>query len=516
MTRTRLLMLGLGAAALFTGIGAVSASCSQTPTNIPVRTFELAQRMDVVCIQVNDQSGNPIQGQPVPQVESQCAPVAVNGNGTVLPFHLFAAVTQLGRGELAMVDLTAGNVVDEDRSTPGINFIPVGAVPTDVAVSPDAQMTFVSSADPNKPAIYGIPNNRILGDSSGTPPKPPLQLTDLLPCALPQPPSALSIAPVGTTGRYVLIAMLDAFSGQPARIAAIDPTPLLEGAGLIDAGPGVAPGSLSACTVLGATTLSPALPPSFTAGPAWPNGVPYAGDAGISLVDAEPSLGPTCSTGGTGTPEAGAFPLTFGPLDAPHPKAMVMRDDVPLLYVTDQAVPVIHVIDLSDPTSPREQAPLLATSVVSPQRRVVTGALAISPPTRDFKRYLYAVDASDGQNGSVMVFDITDPVASPHEPLQRPNAELNPFMEPDRLTFSAPIATLAFVQHDWPLPSQTEGLNPINQFTGLLATRARAPCRHRTRSSIEAPITGPTRPASSSPRARWRTSRSGCAGSSPS
>ena len=72
----------------------------------------------------------------------------------------------------------------------------------DVAVAPDAQMTFVSSRDPNKPAIYGIPNVRLLGDSLAAPPAgvpyggppPPLQLTDLFACALPQPPEALTIA----------------------------------------------------------------------------------------------------------------------------------------------------------------------------------------------------------------------------------------------------------------------------------------------------------------------------------
>ncbi|MGH7296039.1 MAG: hypothetical protein ACRELB_13945, partial [Polyangiaceae bacterium] len=154
-TRARYFALGAGVVALASAIGALSASCSQTPVNIPVRTFELAQRMDVVCVHVNDDSGNALPGPPQPVPENQCAQVGVNVNGAALPYHLFAAVTQLGRGELAVVDLTAGWVVDEDRSTPGINFIPVGRIPTDVVVAPDAQMTFVASADPSKPAIYG-------------------------------------------------------------------------------------------------------------------------------------------------------------------------------------------------------------------------------------------------------------------------------------------------------------------------------------------------------------------------
>jgi hypothetical protein len=469
MTRVKYALLGAGTAALAAGIGTLSASCSQTPTNIPVRTFEIAQRMDVVCMHVNDQFGNALPGPPTPVPEDQCAQVGINVNGAALPYHLYAAVTQLGRGELAVVDLTAGWVVDEDRSTPGINFIPVGLIPTDVAVAPDAQMTFVASADPNKPAIYGISNARLLGDETGTQidggPQAPLQLTDLFACSLPQPPKALTVAPTASGG-YVLVAMLDESSGSSAKIAAFDPGPLLAGAhigGASDAG--VVPGTLTPCAFVGGTALSPSVPSSWSQGPAWPDGVPYS-DAGID-PDAEPSLGPSCS-GPTGAADGGLpLPMSFGTLAQPHPKAMTMRDDVPLLYVSDDALPLIHVIDLSDPTSPREQAPLLATSVLSPQRRVAVGALAISPPTHDYKRYLYAVDASDAV-ASVMVFDVTDPTSSSRVPMQRPHPELNPFTPPDRIAFSAPVATLAFVQHDWPLAAPNEPTNPVHQYSGLL------------------------------------------------
>ncbi|HEY3815660.1 MAG TPA: hypothetical protein VGL81_00735 [Polyangiaceae bacterium] len=480
MSRLRLTCLLVALTVLFGGAAAVVASCSQTPTNVPVRTFELAQKVDVVCMQVLDDNGDALL-EPVPSPEEDCAPVPLNVDGGALPFHLFAAVTQVARGELAVVDLTSGNVIDEDQSTPGINFIPVGSLPTDVAIAPDAQMTFVSSRDPNKPAIYGIPNTRLLGTSlvppvggypNGLAPAP-LQLTDLFACALSQPPEALTIASL-PGGGYVLLAMLGSFAGESAKIAAIDPSPLLGGAGLGDGGGdgGFAPGSLNDCPILGAIAL--ATPPpstSWTPGPVWPDGVPYA-DGGIVLTDAEPSPGPTCSGSGGGSGTGGdagdggtAMPLAMGGLDAPHPTAMVVRNDVPLLYVADSALPVIHVIDVSDPTSPKEQAPLLATSVNNPTRLIAVGAIAISPPTHDYRRYLYAVDSNQG---SVMVFDVTDPVNSPHRPLQRPHPELNPFSPPDRLLFSAPAATLAFVQHDWPLPSQVQGSSPIQQYTGLL------------------------------------------------
>ena len=316
----------------------------------------------------------------------------------------------------------------------------------------------------------------------GSPPLAPLALTDLFACALPQPPGALSVVSLGPNKGYVLVAMLRAWAGQSAKIATIDPTPLIEGAnqarlGVIPdagaAGPfdaAVPAGSLAPCTVLGATELSGALPASWTPGPAWPDGVPYV-DGGVNLADAEPSLGPGCTSpleGGTAPAPPGAdggIPFAMGPAPSPSPNAMTMRTDVPVLYVSDGAVPVVHVIDLSDPTSPREEPPLLATSLQQPTRRVSVGPIAISPPTHDFHVYLYA---GDTDNGSLMVYDVTDPASASRSPMVRPHAELNPFQPPDRIAFSSPVAALSFVTHDWPLPQQSEGANPVHQLTGLL------------------------------------------------
>jgi hypothetical protein len=79
-------------------VGAVtvaSASCSQTPTNVPVRTFEQAQRVDFVCIAVNDDDGNPLPAsklQPLPQ--DNCSPVPVGGNTATFPNHLYAVAAR--------------------------------------------------------------------------------------------------------------------------------------------------------------------------------------------------------------------------------------------------------------------------------------------------------------------------------------------------------------------------------------------------------------------------------------
>ena len=489
-----MLVAAAAAIAVVAGVSAAATSCSQTPTNIPVRTFQQATKMDVVCIEVNDANGNPLKASQMKLVDRDtCTIVATGGNGYTQQYHLYAVVVQSTPGEVAAVDLTNGNVVDEDHATPGVNFIPVGAVPTDIAVPRAGTMTFVSSADPNKPAIYAIDNRRVLGDSTGLNPPRPLTIADLPACQLPQPPGALAIAQLSPES-FVLLVQLRSWGMQPAQVVAIDPGPLMRGAG-IDAGATVdggstgvvAPGSLAPCTALGEVTLSGMLPSSWTPAPPWPDGVPYyapapampVGDAG---PDAPPPMQGAPEAGGVVIPDDaeppavppgaqcvstvdvpdGGVPLT-PPLGAegPAPSAMTMRNDRPILYVADGALPLIHVIDVADPAHPVEQQPLLATSLRSPGKPIGVGPLAVSPATREGTVYLYATDMSDG---TLMVFDVTDPASTVRTPLLRPHPELNPFQPLDRIAFSAPVASVIFVEHDWQLPSQAPGDN--NHYYG--------------------------------------------------
>jgi hypothetical protein len=546
------------------GVAALAASCGGAPTPAPIRTFLQPQKVDFVCLNVNDANGNPIP--PVPAPQSQCQPVPPNVSGNLFAFHEYALVTQTLRGELAVVDLTMGVIVDEDRSQPNVNFIPVGANPTDVAVSPDATHTYVTSADPSIPAVYGIDNHSILGDSEALSTRlPPLNnFSQITACRLPQLPDAVAVIPLpaaadagapvdggggsSSAPAYALAVLLRSQGpGVPAQVAVIEPPTVL--------------GGLAPCTVLGMSgALSSSLAGASSApGPAWSDGVVFA-DAG-DLAETEPPVVPpgaisVCPAtavpqpmsgsvvdAGTGVPgvadaspldaaalsdggsdaqatadvlatsdaqpdvqsdgalvldagedsneelsdaqpapapadaapmgamAAGPGPgqgtsgLSFGPLSDPRPTSMVFRDgSPPVVYVADATIPVIHVIDLSNPTQPREASEFIATSQAQPNRRVSVGSLALSPTTRDYRRYLYAIDTSDG---SLMVFDVTDPIPAPFSPpLQRPHAELNPFVPPDRISFTAPVAAVSFAYNEWPLPPQGDAAAPA--LTGLL------------------------------------------------
>ena len=498
--RRSLAAVGTGVA-IAVGAAIGTSSCAETPPNIPVRSFDRAQKMDVVCLhieRVDTANGFITNVYPTPLPQTQCSPTPINVDGNLLENHLFALVTQTTRGEVAVVDLNAGGVVDIDNSTPGINFLPVGKNPTDITAAPDGAMTYVASAEVGKPAIYALDSRLILGnsrapafDQSTTPPGAPAALqvptlTTWPSCSLPQTPGAMSIVPsaaptnadagagsgagdagddaggsdAGTAApspfsAYTIAVVLPGDEVESAKVVTLDPAQFTDGS--------IAPGSLTPCRILSAVALSGNSAATWSPGPAWDDGIPYeggletteevpndagpdGGDAGFTeIVKAPAGVGvPPFAPSCPGADDGGVNTLPTLPPAAPRGGFMARNGTT--LYVADIALPLIHVIDVSNPVAPTELAPLLATSQLDTSRRVVVGQIAISPPTRDYKTYLYALDEKEG---SIIVFDISDPVTSPHVPMTRPHPELNPFLAPDRISFSSPIASVAFAVHDF-------------------------------------------------------------------
>ena len=483
-------------AGVFVVVGGAAVSCSRTVDPVPLRTFERAQNMDVVCLEVADAQGNALP-LPRPAAQSRCT-AAPAGSLTFATHHLFGLVTQTARGEVAVVDLTAGRIVDLDQSTPGINFLTVGTLPTDVVSAPNGAISFVATAEPNKWAIYALPSappaqnpresRGILGDGGGMGIP---TIADFPVCSLPQAPSSMAIMPRpgDPFGGYDLAVILPGVGRSPTKLAVISPEPLLVGA-KVESGPvSIEPGSLSPCPIRAVVELSGNMPTAVPLGARWSDGVGYV-DGGVKT----PVLvGSTCAApGATGSPDGGsdagagdaaasdaaspdsgadASPeetVAIPPLPGDTPRAVRMAKDGDTLYLADEALPLIHVIDWSDPAGPRELSPLVATSVSNIARRVSVGAIAVSPATRDYKRYLYAVDRHDG---SIMVFDVTErPSAQSNAarvPMRRPHPELNPLAPVDRIAFASAVESLAFVRHDFPLVSEQD--RPLTAArTGLL------------------------------------------------
>jgi hypothetical protein len=233
----------------------------------------------------------------------------------------------------------------------------------------------------------------------------------------------------------------------------------MRGGGVIpaDRGPVDPPAQLVPCTILGEAPLSGAVVDAGV-GPTWSDGVLWIDAA----VDAQMPTGQACTSA---QPDAGGWD---GGLPSPSPMPTSIARAGQYLYVADGALPLIHVFDLTDPTHLVEIEPLHATSLAQPGRAVAVSAIAVSPVTRNYQRFLYAVDSTDSPP-SILVYEVTDPVSSPHVPLRRPHSELVPFEPQDRIQFPAGVSSLAFVQHDWPL-AQTPGGSPTAgaALTGLL------------------------------------------------
>ena len=427
---------------------ALATSCQQTPTNAPLRTFDRAQKMDLVCLRIYDDNGNAIV--PVPQQVSACGPVSFDTYGkptTGSAFHLYALVTQSLRGEIAVADLTGGFVVDQNHAVPGVNFLQVGTLPTDVASSPDGAVSFVSSADPFKPAIFALPSTRILGDALGT--DEPTTLGTWPVCQLPQKPGPLTVVP-RSGGGFDLAVVLPGDGASSAKLVT------MRAAAFLDAKDAqyLTPGQLKPCPISSVIELSDTTPSQWSPGDAWPDGVPW------TKVDTTKSL-----PHGTCAPPAAA-PLPLSPAYGAHAHASWMVRDGGWLFIADDGLPLVHVIDMTK-GAPVEIAPYLATSIANPSRPVSVSQLAISPPTHDGKRFLYALDQREG---SVIVYDATDPATASRSPLTRAHPELD-FQLPDRISFASPVAAMGFARHDYPLTlTLADGSNNPSQVarSGLL------------------------------------------------
>ena len=485
----------VSALAAMVGAGLLWAGCSQSTPAVVVRSLERSGKAAFLCIQ---DPWSPIPGR---QLDSCFTPGLTPGRYNYQVPHIIALVTQMARGELALVDVTSETVLDVDKTVPGYNFLPIGALPTDIVATPGGNATFVAIGDPTRPAIFAIPSSKLplLSDS-----KPPT-FGSWPACALP---------PGGVPTEMVILSDTATAASEPGgRRAHCDGTPatplpdgvqdltfetemfgrlklavLLPELGaidIVDAQDLLArePGSFEPCVVERRIflTVDADLPPSV---PTPDAGVADAsrGDALVSDDgavsteggDASPSDGgeldaSVADTGsvidvGGGGPGTSMDAEPDGPMCGrritpsappslrPHPYAFALADDG-RLFVSDDNASVIHVVDVRDPCEAAEKAPLLPVSAVDPARAVVSAAIAVSPLTTDGKRYVYASDVKN--NGSLMVFDVST-TSTERTPLFRQDRLFNPVEPPDRVLMAAPIESMTFATHEIPLADPDE------------------------------------------------------------
>jgi hypothetical protein len=444
------------------------AGCTQQSTTVPVRSLERSGRVSFVCL------NNPTSAEPGVQLDT-CFPPATPfaSNDYVSGPHVLGLVTQTSRGEVAVIDVTAQTVLDADITVPGFNFLPVGALPTDIASTPGGNATFVASGDPVRPGIFAIPSARLPGQAQAQKP----MLASWPACSLDAVPTALTIVPDHTGnhpglcnasvtptaptpgfdlsnetqvyGRLKILATL----AESGTVVVIDAQELLARK----------PGTFDPCPIDGAPIKLQAVEPGASDNDAGPSGqaadaaTPEASVDGAATADAgAPVSDATAPVADAGTDvDAGAVDqpscsvrVAASPTPSliSHPVDTALADDG-RLFISDDQASVIHVLDTTDPCNITEKAPLLPFSAADPSRAVVSTSIAVSPILTDMKRYVYAVDSLGG--GTVMVFDVS-PDSTTRRPLLRPDIKTNPFEPPDRIAFSSAVQGLIFVTRELP------------------------------------------------------------------
>ena len=427
-----------------TGISSLAAitlalGCQQTTTPPPLRSLAQSGSLSMVCRDMVTGQGQDIKGCPDPRA-------ANTTNTSTTGRHTLLMVTQTGRGEVAVVDMTNQRIVDEDPSIPGTEFLPIGAMPVSIASTPGGASTFVATAEHDREAIFVLPTSCIMPPGANEPPR---DLTQWSACKLPAAPGEMVIVPdatIDSSGGYRQACPADSVAevndvnrsdcpadwdaderiDPPGRRKLLITLPTLGGVALLDARSlyNLQPGSFQPCVIERWLELSKQVPTNVS-----------------QEIPDDLKAPPNCSIPNR---------YSFGPPQSGYvsqPAGIAFKDGQ--LYVADLGVPVVHNLDLADPCNPRELAPLVPSSINEPARSVFTSDVAVSDLTRDGKqRFVYAVD---DYQGSLMAFDVS-PGSQQRSPLVF-SASYLPFDPPDRIRTSisnARVRDLMFVTHDVP------------------------------------------------------------------
>lgn len=413
---------------------ALATACSQTPVVVPLRSMERPRDVDFICLR--DQGNGTWKGVRI----EECALVPGTDKIAAPSTRLFSVVTQVSRGELAVVDLGAlrgdpAVLVKVDPRVPGYSFIPVGAAPTDVAADPLGEVVFVSSG--RDPRIDVLPSTLLRGpvDTRASVDPPPWPHIDF-DRATEGMPSALTIVRTGADSRRLYVTLAEA---KPSpKIAVFDLTNAQVPARVGD-------------IPLGAPAAQP---------------LPWQPVACGPLRNAKTWWSPYDTCKG----EPAKVPIGANSVDPTitdyHLSGVAAVGN--MLFVGDDHAPVIHVYDAAGGLEIRRIAvgsPIsrLAVSPIVPDEVTIQNSAAIdvcmsrgwlgdgkdhsaeSPTVKELlqgrcraHRYIYAIDLvnSESSSGSVAVVDVPVIVGAT-ETIDIDGSELVQPMACDAPTFSA-------------------------------------------------------------------------------
>lgn len=403
------------------------AGCSEDRTLPSYARLNRSNAVDFACVE--DQKVVPT---------SLCRP----NPAVVSTRKLYAFVSQSARGEVATIDLGTRELLDSRVDIPGYTFVPVGEGPVSIVVPPN-HPTHTYVANFGSRDIYVFDTTSLVPPAVSTAPVQIIPLsgagTDGTHAAA---PTQMILDPTGDESALLVAAPE---LGRVLRIPIRRNCPA-DQAGCSD---GLLDGtSITSVDLRGSATLAPASDP------------PASGDARYeALCDFTRPVPPP------------AQPIVLDAADmkaAPRPRAMTVdafcRPDEaackPRLLVADDALPVLHVIDLTAFGGANPGAALLAPIAVgTPTRDVaVTPRVPIALGSDQETQYIYAIDATDG---SVLVVEGSRVVNVNSFPNPRANRIELPNTDG---TGAANAATLAVLTPDFDptLPSSTQYLKRLD------------------------------------------------------
>ncbi len=81
----------------------------------------------------------------------------------------FAYVTNVGTGDVSVIDTATNQVIDVDPTTPALDNIPVGDGPFAVAITPDGAFAYVANSESNTVSVIDTATNTVIDVDPTTP-----------------------------------------------------------------------------------------------------------------------------------------------------------------------------------------------------------------------------------------------------------------------------------------------------------------------------------------------------------
>src|SRR5438270_4931137 len=147
-------------------IAILVAGCNNNVVQTPIRVFDRPSDVALTCVRGEGPPEDPVPLDPIRAIYvthplSFCAPETRSQNtlyysqtdpNTGLPLVSYppilrATVANSARGELALVHVDAGQIVDLNPQLPGYGFLPVGRLPEHVRISGNGCQAVTANVD---------------------------------------------------------------------------------------------------------------------------------------------------------------------------------------------------------------------------------------------------------------------------------------------------------------------------------------------------------------------------------